>query len=352
MSEFLGSQREIIGWLLGPDNPSVRYFTLTEILRRPDQHPEVREARAEIMTAGIVPKILAKQDPAGFWMDRRNFYLKTKYKGTVWQINLLADLMADGRDSRIQAACEFLMAHAQNEESGGFAYKSSTAGDGDKNTIIPCLTGNMAWSLIRLGYGADPRTKKAIDWIVRYQRFDDAEAAAPQGWPYRLEPCWGRHTCMLGVVKALKALSEIPPAKRSAAVKSKIRKAIDFILQHRIFMRSHNPNMIAKASWLCLGFPLFWDTDILEMIWLLVKNSVEDSRMNDAVELIFSKQDRDGRWELEKTFNGRMLANIEAKGKASKWITARAWQALRHYDARATDQPRPGEVSRYADEKK
>lgn len=168
MSRFLGAQREIIGWLLEKDNPSVRYFTLREILRRPEQNPEVREARAEIMTAGAVPKILAKQHPAGFWQDRRNFYLKTKYKGTVWQINILADLMAEGTDKRVQAACEFLLTHSQNGATGGFAYRSSAAGDGEKNAIIPCLTGNMAWSLIRLGYGDDPRTEKSLDWIARY----------------------------------------------------------------------------------------------------------------------------------------------------------------------------------------
>jgi hypothetical protein len=37
-------------------------------------------------------------------------------------------------------------------------------------------------------------------------------------------------------------------------------------------------------------------------------------------------------WLLEKTFNGRMLANIEEKDCPSKWITWRAWQALQVYE--------------------
>ena len=56
--------------------------------------------------------------------------------------------------------------------------------------------------------------QRAVDWITAYQRFDDAEGEAPTGWPYdKLEMCWGRHTCHMGAVKALKALAEIPPAR-------------------------------------------------------------------------------------------------------------------------------------------
>ncbi len=327
MTGFLGSKRETIGWLLEKDNPSVRYLTLTEILDRPKQNPEVRQAKADVMSVGIVAKILAKQSPGGTWVDRENFYVKTKYKGTVWQVLLLAELSADGTDRRIRSACEFLLKRSQNQGSGGFAYRSSKAGDGDRESVIPCLTGNLTWGMIRFGYGEDPRIQKAIDWIARYQRFDDGETKGPQGWPYRLEKCWGRHTCMLGIVKALKALSEIPPEKRSAGVRSTIEKAADFILKHHLFMRSHRPNVVAQADWICLGFPLFWRTDILEMVWLLNKNGVRDQRMDPAVELIFSKQDQSGRWPLEKTFNGRMLANIEEQDAPSKWITWRVWQA-------------------------
>jgi hypothetical protein len=335
MSRFLGSKRDTIGWLLGRDNPSVRYLTLTEILHRPKQEADVREAKAGIMMAGIIPKILAKQHPEGFWIDRQNYYLKTKYKGTVWQVIQLAELCADAKEQRIRSACEFLLTHSQNTETGGFAYRSSPEGDGDKDSILPCLTGNLAWSMIRFGFVEDPRIQKAINWIVRFQRFDDGDDKAPKGGPYRSEKCWGRHTCMLGVVKSLKALSEIPRAKQTAAVRTTIQKATDFILKHHLFMRSHNLNVIANPDWICLGFPLFWMTDIVELIWLLQKNGIRDARMERAVELAFSKQDPDGRWPLEKTFNGRMLVNIENKDNPSKWITWRTWQALQAYEGTA-----------------
>ena len=49
----------------------------------------------------------------------------------------------------------------------------------------------MLYSLIRCGYQDDPRVKKGIDWITKYQRFDDAIEKAPKGWPYntRIQGC-------------------------------------------------------------------------------------------------------------------------------------------------------------------
>jgi hypothetical protein len=49
-------------WLLGEDNPSVRYFTLTELLEKPHIDNEVQKAKAAIMTEGLLPKIIAKQN--------------------------------------------------------------------------------------------------------------------------------------------------------------------------------------------------------------------------------------------------------------------------------------------------
>jgi hypothetical protein len=53
--------------------------------------------------------------------------------------------------------------------------------------------------------------------------------------------------------------------------------------------------------------------------------------MQDAAELILSKQDAFGRWNLENTYNGRFQVNIEKKGEPSKWVTLFALKALKGY---------------------
>jgi prenyltransferase beta subunit len=172
-----------IPWLLEGD-ASVRYSTLTELLGAAPDAPQVQEARRAIMTEGAVPRILAAQQADGHFCERDRFYT-AKYRGTVWQLIILAELGADGADARVRAACEAVLRDAQDPDSGGFSTdRSKKAGGGLHSMVIPCLTGNLAFSLIRFGMLDDPRVQRAVDWITTFQRFDDAEGDAPAGWPY------------------------------------------------------------------------------------------------------------------------------------------------------------------------
>ena len=100
---------------------------------------------------------------------------------------------------------------------------------------------------------------------------------------------------------------------------------------HHIYKRSHNLSKVSKPSWLQLGFPHMYQTDILEILDMFTRLGVKDERMNDALDILISKQNDDGKWVLESTFNGRFLANIEQKGKPSKWITLNALKVLKRY---------------------
>jgi len=320
-------------WLMEERNPSVRYLTLTNILDRKETHPEVKRAKADIMRTGIVPRILGSQT-RGSWNSPGRFY-RDKYRGTAWQLIILAEHAADGSNKQIKAACEYILRYSQDPESYAFSYDQRGGSLGGRHTeVIPCLTGNMIWSLLKLGFIGDERVQKAIEWITRYQRFDDGAKEKPKGWPYdRYEMCWGKHSCHLGVVKALKALSAIPKNQRKRDVRVTISKACEYLLAHHIYKRSHDLTKVSKPGWLKLQFPLMYQTDILEIADLLVELGIRDERMEDALRLVVSKQNEKGQWNLEGTFNGRFWVNIEKKAMPSKWITYRAMKVLkRHYE--------------------
>jgi len=319
-------------WLLQKDNPSVRYLTLIDVLEVPVDDRQAREVKTAIMETGVVPRILAKQEEGGHWDEPERLYV-AKYKGTVWQLLVLAEHLADGEDRRIKKACDFLLERSQDLESGGFSmHHSVKTGGGRHSEVIPCLTGNMVWSLVRLGYLRDSRVQRGIGCITSYQRFDDAIANPPKGWPYdRYEICWGKHTCHMGAVKALKALSEIPSGERSVDVQQTIKEGIDYILKHHIHKRSHDLTRTAKPGWLRFGFPSMYRTDVLEILGILTQLGCRDERMQEAVDLVVSKQDDSGRWKLADTFNGRFQVDIEEKGQPSKWITLNALRVLKKY---------------------
>lgn len=318
-----------VSWLLGGGDPSVRFLMLTTLLGAPLDDPEVVAARAAIMTEGTVPRVLAAQLDDGHWEGRDRFYTG-KYRGTVWQLVILAELAADGADPRVRAACEAILRDSQDRESGAFSMaRAKRDGGGLHSQVIPCLTGNMVWSLLRLGLQDDPRVQRAIDWIATYQRFDDGDGDAPTGWPYEpYEICWGRHTCHMGVVKALKALAAIPPDRRTPSVERTLADGAEFLLWHHVHRRSHDLTKDSKPGWRRLGFPLMYQTDVLEILGILTSLGYRDERMAEALDLVAAKADADGRWHLASTFNDRFVVPIETKGEPSRWVTLRALQVL------------------------
>ncbi|HYA22341.1 MAG TPA: nitrogen fixation protein NifH [Thermoproteota archaeon] len=319
-------------WLLESDNPSVKHFTLVDILGRTHDDSEVIETKDQIMKIGPVPKILAKEKGGGYWGRPEEFYFRSKYKGGVWQLIILAELGANGNNTKVKKACEFILENSQDRQSGGFAYLGSKEKGGQHGGVIPCLTGNMVWSLIRLGHLEDPRVQHGIDWITRYQRFDDGAERALEGWPYRKnDNCLGKHSCHMGVVKALKALAEIPEGRRNKEVRAALAKGAEYMLIHHIHKRSHNLSKVSKPGWLKFGFPRMYNTDVLEILGVMTGLGYKDRRMQEAVDLVVSKQDEQSRWKLEDTFNGRFQVNIERKDKPSKWITLNALRVLKRY---------------------
>ncbi len=319
-------------WLLEENNPSVRYFTLKDILDRSDDDIEVQSAKREIMQTGFVPDILQKQREAEYLKAYPRFYTN-KYKGLVWSLITLAELGAEAVP-QIKEQCEYLLEYSQERQDGGFSQNTAVkTGGGRINEVIPCLTGNMVWSLIHFGYLDDPRLQKAIGWITRFMRFNDGAATDPQVPPYdRNEMCWGTHTCHMGVVKILKGLSAVPPEKRTKEINDTIQKASEFILIHHIYKRSHDLSRKSKPGWLKFGFPLMYQTDVLEILDILTGLGIKDSRMDDAINVVLAKQDDMGRWKLENTYsNDRLLIPMGQMDEQNKWITLRAMRVLKRY---------------------
>ncbi|MEL7565657.1 MAG: nitrogen fixation protein NifH [Dehalobacterium sp.] len=319
-------------WLLEDENPSVRYFTLKDILDKTEDDPDVQQAKRKIMHTGIVPDILRKQQEPEYLQTYPKFYTY-KYKGLVWQLIVLAELGAD-INPEIKEQCEYILSNCQETQNGGFSQHTAVKTGGGRITeVIPCLTGNMVWSLIRFGYLDDPRLKKGIDWITRYMCFNDGVEHNPQVPPYNhYETCWGKHTCHMGVVKALKALSAIPKDRMTSEISDTIQKAVEFILMHHVYKRSHNLNRASKPGWLKFGFPLMYQTDVLEILDILTELGIEDNRMNEAINIVLSKQDDMGRWRAENTYSSdRLLIPMGQKDEQSKWITLRALRILKRY---------------------
>ena len=84
-----------------------------------------------------------------------------------------------------------------------------------------------------------------------------------------------------------------------------------------------------NQSWFKFGFPSFYVTDVLQNLEALTALRYgQDDRLRPALEFVLSKQDDQGRWKMEYTYNGKTWVDIEQKKQASKWVTLRAMRVL------------------------
>jgi hypothetical protein len=304
-----------IEWLLEADDPSLHYRVQTELLDLPPEDPVALDAQNKLMTGGPVAKILSKQEKGGHWGQEEHFYQRSKYKGTVWNVILLAQLGAKPGDPRIGRACDFLCRWAQ-APSGGFTYKGGS--DGGVKPSLPCLTANMVFSMTRLGFGSGPAMLRARDYIANVYVCEQGREQ------YRACP-----GCRSGKVKVLMALADLPRGSRSEAEERAVASLSETVLADCLPSDIHR-TAPARPEWQQLGYPHMWDTDILEMLDVLAKLDRWDERMRPALEIILSKQDDEGHWTMERSFNKRFLTFIERDGKPSRWVTLRALTMLKH----------------------
>jgi len=87
---------------------------------------------------------------------------------------------------------------------------------------------------------------------------------------------------------------------------------------------------VINPDWAQFSFPTRWHYDVLRGLDYLRSAGVEpDERCGEALDLVESKRDRDGRWPLENTHPGRVHFEMEeGDGKPSRWNTLRSMRVL------------------------
>jgi hypothetical protein len=337
---------QVIDWLLEEDNPPVRTLTLTHLLERPETDANVRRARAHLMEYTVTQGILAHGEQ--FWPDDDGAY--RKYTGKYWQVIFLGQFLADGHDPRIAPGVRDLLMHRKWVSVGGGQ----------------CLTANLLAAFRRLGYGAHP--------VV----LEETEALAERILADRGIDCGAMSysllsRCHMALPKLLLCFAEVPPEQRSPAVRDAIeliaetliarqvyvyvpgnRKAWQEVLarapkradlppgetvkgwiadQRERFLAEHGAGERGpKRGWLKFGFPLHYNSDVLEAMYALAAVGVPVTEaLSRPLQAIREKQTGDGVWLLENSLNGKMWVDVEVKGEPSKWLTYFALYVLNHF---------------------
>ena len=308
-----------IEWLLEPDQPSMRYLTLTNLLDRPRDDSDVKSAQAKIADFGWASDILDNQDAAGWWVSGESLY-RPKYLATNWMLLTLSDLGLTRADPRISKACEIWIQRFAKSD-GGFGT------DGARKSEL-CLVGNTARALIKFGYTDHPKVQSAIRWLVREQRENG-------GWH-----CWGKRGVIDGW-EGMSAFAAYPKEKWTRSITRAIERGAEFYLSRELQKEGKR-----YEPWFRFHFPEHYYYDLLVGLDFLTALGFDsDKRLAGAVSELKRKNGPDGRWKLDAVHpdvDGAVANWYKAKpptpfglekvGEPSKMITFKALRVLKRIE--------------------
>jgi len=323
-----------LAWLLETNSPGVRYLALRDLLQLPADNPELQVAQKIAHQQGPIATVLAEMDSTGYWVEPGPGY-NPKYRSSVWSIIMLAQLGASvNEDKRITQACAYLLDQALTP-GGQFTASGAPSGTAD------CLQGNLCWALVELGY-SDPRLEKAFEWMARSVTGEGvapitAKQSEVRYYAGKCGPTFAcgsnnKLPCAWGGAKVMLALEKWPQERRTPIIERAIQQGVDFLLSVDPAEAAYPTGFSDKPSqnWWKFGFPVFYVTDLLQIIEALVGLGYgADPRLSRALALIREKQDKNGRWALEYSYTDKTWVDFGAKKQPNKWVTLRALRVLK-----------------------
>ena len=371
----------VLDWLLDSD-PAIRGQVMRDLTDEPAE--AVAAERAKVATEGWGARLLALQDADGQW-GRDVLPASSEDDGdglpdvaTRKLLLELHDVSLDQLAGYLDLDAEALAAwendpHPNPEDEGINKYRAALNWMRHSiGTLKPSWTSTTFTLLLLREMGLDPasdQARRALALVRDNSRWDHDGQRYFDG---EVEPCINGKTVALGAyfgqdvdgvverliaeqlddggwnceaergsvrssfnttIAVLEGLLEYETANGpSPNVRAARLEAQDYFLERRM-LRRLTTGEIADPAWTQFSYPTYWHYDVLRGLDYLRSAGAEpDERGAEAIELVESKRDPDGRWPLENTHPGRVHFEMEdGDGKPSRWNTLRAMRVLEWY---------------------
>ena len=311
----------VIRWLLDSD-PSIRWQVMRDLTNAPTR--EVAAERARIATEGWGGRLLSLQGADGRWGGAA---WNRGWNSTMHVLLLLRDLGLDPACEQARRAVRLVCDHVTWLGCGPRECDGNAFFEGE---LEPCINGQVG--AIGAYFGQD---------IQRISNRLLGEQLSDGGWNCEASNGSTRSSfnttiCALEALLELERVGQGTPEVTAARIRGQ-----EFLLERRLFRRRSTGEVIERdrkggTSWTRFAFPTWWHYDVLRGLeYLRMANLNPDERMAEAIELVVSKRQSDGRWLLENQYPGSMAVEVnEGIGKPSRWNTLRALRVLDWYSAR------------------
>ncbi|MCX5998603.1 MAG: hypothetical protein NTU41_03160, partial [Chloroflexi bacterium] len=213
-------------WLLDAGEPAARWIALTELLGRPEDDSEAREARGKVVTdAGTASLIERLQD----WEAETAMSGHNSPSFAPNMLNLLADSgLQAGDHPAIERVLDQML--RQQDRDGRFCTLGRWRGQPlPKWGSLLCDTHAITEVLVRFGRGSDGRVKVSLERMSA----DLTDTAQGQAWPCLPDPETGfrgpgRRTdlCPQVTLEALRLFARLPPEERPDGINDVARTSL------------------------------------------------------------------------------------------------------------------------------
>jgi hypothetical protein len=309
----------IVDWLLDSD-PSIRWQVMRDLTDAPAE--EVAAERARVATEGAGAQLLALQAPDGRWSGAA---WNRGWDSTMHVLSLLREMGLEPASPEARRAVALVRDRVTWQGCGPQECDSNPFFAGE---VEPCINGQVAASGAYFGQDVRGIVERLL-----------GEQLADGGWNCEA-PNGSTRSSFNTAICVLEALLEYERAVGNSPEVTEARlRGQEYLLERRLFRRRSTGEVIERdrkggTAWTRFAFPTWWHYDVLRGLEYLRRADVApDARVTEAIALVASKRDSDGRWPLDTRHPGRMPVEMdEGEGRPSRWNTLRALRVLRWHE--------------------
>jgi hypothetical protein len=308
----------VIDWLLDSD-PAIRWQVLRDLTDAPEA--EIAAERARVATEGWGAQLVAQQAADGRWGGAA---WNRGWTSTMHALMLLREFGLGPASHEARRAVALVRDRVAWRGCGPPECADNPFFEGE---VEPCINGQVA----AVGAYFNQDVGSILRRLLNEQLSDG-------GWNCEAENGSTRSSFNTTIC-VLEALLECERAGDTNEELSRARqRGQEYLLERRLFRRRSTGEVIERdrkggAAWTRFAFPTWWHYDVLRGLDYLRSADIEpDGRMDEAIALVASKRDPEGRWPLEIRYPGVMPVEIdEVEGQPSRWNTLRALRVLMWY---------------------
>jgi hypothetical protein len=304
-------EKKILNWLLAGD-VSIQYQVHHDLFD--DDRTSLRK---KIATEGWGAKFLSYRNKDGHW--GRKFY-QPKWTSTHYTLLDLSNLQIPPDNRHIHETINLLLDTEKGPDGGMNPSPNIKYSD-------VCLNG-MALNYLAYFGAKEEKLHSIVDFIIE-QRMDDG------GFNCFYNNIGAKHSSLhstLSVLEGILTYCRNGYSYRKQELKEAEKTSQEFILCHQLFLSDRTGRIIHK-NFLKLTYPSRWRYDILRALdYFRLANRKPDTRMKPAIEMIYKKRLKDGRWKMQAKHPGQVHFVMEQTGKPSRWNTLRALRVLKYFE--------------------